>query len=715
MDDAYSVQTTAAETSDTDGLERLMALKDADTFAVADGWGDMKGGADGLFHEDTRILSRLVLTVGLARPSRLSSGVSQDNVYFTCHSTNRPLPPMGGRSAPAGVLHIERRRFVWDRRMFERVRMVNHGIEDILLPLALDFAADFADIFEVRGTPREKRGQVETPSHDGRRVSFAYTGLDGVRRTSCLGFSEPPARLSGLRAEFMFSLPKGKRCDLYLECGPDRCDAPDEARFRVNAVAARVAMRTRRRRGASLRGPRSPRFNEWLDQSRADVALLTTDLPTGPYPYAGLPWFSTPFGRDGIITAWQMLWLDPSLAKGVLTYLAMRQATEVSAFQDAAPGKIMHETRGGEMSALGEVPFGLYYGGVDTTCLFVALAGAYARRTGDFALIRTLWPNLIAAVGWMKSHGDIQGDGLISYQRGADTGLSNQGWKDSEDSIFHTDGRFPKGPVALLEVQGYAYAAWQAMADLAATLGDERQAEWAGQAARVRALVEDRFWMEEDGFYAIALDGDGARCRSIGSNAGHLLFTGLPSPERAKRVTKRLLGAEFRSGWGVRTLGTGQARFNPMSYHNGSVWPHDTAMAAAGMARYGERQAVAMLLGEIYASAAHFHLRLPELFCGFERAPGEPPIAYPVACLPQAWAAGSVFLMLQSTLGVSVDAVSGTVEIDDPVLPAGIDRLNITNLRVGDGVVDLTFQQIGAHTVVIPQRREGPVAVRTVG
>jgi glycogen debranching enzyme len=714
MDDAYTVQTTATEAGEADGLERLMALKDGDTFLVADGWGDLTGGADGLFVDDTRILSQLVLTVGKARPSRLSSGVSQDNVYFTCHSTNRPLPPMGGRSAPAGVLHIERRRFVWDRRMFERVRMVNHGVEDVLLPLTLDFAADFADIFQVRGSLREKRGATDTPAHDGQCVTFGYVGLDDVRRRSRLAFSEPPARLSGSRAEFMFNLPRGGRGDLYIECGPDDCGQPDEARFRIHAVQARLAMRTRRRRGASLRGPRSPRFNDWLDQSRADVALLTTDLPTGPYPYAGVPWFSTPFGRDGIITAWQMLWLDPSLARGVLTYLAGRQASEFSAFQDSAPGKIMHETRGGEMSALGEVPFGLYYGGVDTTPLFVALAGAYARRTGDLALIRTLWPHLIAAVGWMKDHGDVNGDGLISYERGAETGLSNQGWKDSEDSIFHADGRFPKGPVALLEVQGYAYAAWTAMADLAGILGDDRQAEWASRAVRVRAVVEDRFWMEDEGFYAIALDGDGEQCRSIGSNAGHLLFTGLPSAERAKQVTKRLLGAEFRSGWGVRTLATGQARFNPMSYHNGSVWPHDTAMAAAGMARYGEREAVALLLGEIYASATHFHLRLPELFCGFERQTGEPPIAYPVACLPQAWAAGSVFLMLQSALGVHIDALEGVVEIHDPLLPAGIDRLNVTNLQVGDGSVDLAFQQMGRHTVVIPQRRDGPVSVRTV-
>jgi glycogen debranching enzyme len=716
MDDAYTVRVTALDTSgEPDTTEQLQALKSGDSFLVADGWGDLREGADGLFDHDTRILSRLVLRVGQARPSRLSSGVSQDNVFFSCHSTNRPLPPMGGRSAPAGVLDRERRRLLWAPRVLERVRLVNNGIEDVLLPMSIEYAADFADIFEVRGTPRAARGDLRAPTTDGRRVHFAYTGLDGVERSSCVAFSEPPARMTPSRAEFMFSLPRGRSMDLFVECGPDHCEPPSEARWRLYALQARLHMRDKRRRGASLRGPHSPRFNDWLDQSRADVALLTTDLATGPYPYAGTPWFSTPFGRDGIITAWQMLWLDPSLAKGVLTYLAARQATETSAFQDSAPGKIMHETRMGEMSALGEVPFGLYYGGVDTTCLFVALAGAYARRTGDFATIRRLWPNLIAAVGWMRDHGDVQGDGLIAYQRAADTGLSNQGWKDSEDSIFHSDGSFPKGPIALLEVQGYAYAAWQAMADLARVVKDPNADGWAEKAEATRALVEERFWLEDEQFYAIALDGDGKPCRSIASNAGHLLFTGLPSAERAAAVTKRMLSAEFRSGWGIRTLATGQARFNPMSYHNGSVWPHDTAMAAAGMARYGERQAVALLLDEIYAAAARFRLRLPELFCGFERQTGEPPIAYPVACLPQAWAAGSVFLMLQAALGVTIDAVTGAVEIDSPLLPGGVDRLNVTNLRVGDARVDLAFERIGENTVVIPRRREGEVAVRMLG
>ncbi|WP_269516108.1 amylo-alpha-1,6-glucosidase [Brevundimonas subvibrioides] len=711
MDDGYSVQTTAAESAEVGGLDTLQALKDADTFLVADSWGDLKGGADGLFDHDTRILSRFIMTVGLARPSKLSSGVSRDNVFFTAHTTNRPLPPMGGRSAPAGVLHIERRRFVWDRRMFERIRMANHGIEDVLLPLAFDFGADFADIFQVRGTPRETRGTGHAPTNDGRRVTFRYTGLDEVVRASCLAFSEPPARLSTTRAEFMFSLPMGKSLDLYIECGADACSTPDPARWRENAVAARLAMRRRRRRGASLRGPRSPRFNAWLDQSRADIALLTTDLPTGPYPYAGTPWFSTPFGRDGIISAWQMLWLDPSLARGVLTYLAARQATETSAFQDAQPGKIMHETRGGEMSALREVPFGLYYGGVDTTCLFVALAGAYARRTGDLDLIRQLWPNLVAATEWMRDYGDSNGDGLIDYQRAAETGLSNQGWKDSEDSIFHADGRFPRGPVALLEVQGYAFAAWNAMAELGEHLTDGRAKAWHIHAEEVRQRVEERFWMEDQQFYAIALDGDGNPCEAIGSNAGHLLFTGLPTADRASAVSRRLLGAEFRSGWGIRTLARGQPRFNPMSYHNGSVWPHDTSLGVAGMAHYGERDAVAMILGEIYAAASHFNMRLPELFCGFERQAGEGPIAYPVACLPQAWAAGSVFLMLQAALGITIDAFARTITVNAPTLPDGIERLTVSRLQVGEASVDLAFQRLGDQVVVMPRNRVGELRI----
>jgi glycogen debranching enzyme len=466
-------------------------------------------------------------------------------------------------------------------------------------------------------------------------------------------------------------------------------------------------MRARRRRGFRLRsGGRL--FNAWIDKSRSDLALLTTPMQTGPYPYAGIPWFSTAFGRDGIITAWQVLWLEPAMARGVLTYLAANQATEVSAFRDSEPGKIMHETRRGEMAALGEVPFGRYYGGVDTTPLFVALAAAYVNRTGDMEQVEQWWPALQAAAAWIERAADRHPLGFVAYARGADSGLSNQGWKDSHDSVFHADGRFPDGPIALVEVQGYVYAAYRAMAMLTQRRGDaEAAAHWNRRAEAICAAVEEHFWMEEEGFYGIALDGHGELCRVRASNPGHLLFVGLPQPERARRVIDQMLGGGFFTGWGIRTLATGEPRFNPMSYHNGSVWPHDTALTTLGLARYGERDGAARLTSALFETAVQFEMRLPELFCGFPRNAGEPPVAYPVACLPQAWAAGSVFMMLQACLGLAVRGEIGEVEVRNPILPIGIDHILIERLKVGEETIDLTFER-QANRIAVHSNSRGP-------
>lgn len=695
-----------------EGLAQLLSLKSGMAFLVCNNRGDVTGGADGLFVDDTRLLSRFVLSTGGVLPSRLNSGVSRDNVFFVCHATNRPLPPMGGKAAPAGTLHIERRRVMWNNRIFERIRLSNFGAETVLLPLSFEFAADFRDIFEVRGARRERRGELAAPLVNGRWVQFGYRGLDGVVRRSTIHFSAPPGRLSADGARFLWSLDRGESETLFLEVGIDLEDAPCEARYRHAAASARLERRVRRRAGAALRADRGSPFDSWIEQARSDVALLSETLPTGPYPFAGIPWFCTPFGRDGVITAWQMLWLEPGLAEGVLRYLAGRQATETDAFADSQPGKILHETRGGEMCRLREVPFGLYYGGVDTTCLFVALAGAYWRRTGNLALIRDIWPNLLAAAAWMAGPGDSNGDGLIDYARAAETGLANQGWKDSGDSIFHADGRFPAGPVALVEVQGYAFSAWRAMADLAEALNEAGASEWRARAGQVRDLVESRFWMPEEGFYAVALDGAGAPCRAITSNPGHLLFSGLPRADRAASVARRLLGPEFRTGWGLRTLARGQSRFNPMAYHNGSVWPHDTAIAAAGMAAYGEREAAGRLLAELFEAAGHFQMRLPELFCGFDRRPGEPPVAYPVACLPQAWAAGSVFMLLQAVLGVEVDAPGNRLAISDPRLPRGVQSVTLTGLALPGGRADVRFTRAGGGTQAVVAGLPGGVRLQ---
>jgi len=692
--------------------QRLYALKDRDTFLVADSHGDIVGAADGLFHDDTRILSRWELTLGDRAPTLLSGAVSQDNVYFTSHGLNRAIPAPAGPAAPPGVVHLERKRFLWGERLYERIRLTNYSTGPMSLPLVFRFEADFRDMFEVRGARRRARGRLVPPLVGPRRVEFRYEGLDGVARTSVVIFSEPPDSLGETQAEFHISLQTEECRELYVEVGAVEAGWPGRERFRAAAARARFAMRERRRNGARIT-TNGRLFNAWIDKSRSDLALLTTPMQTGPYPYAGIPWFSTAFGRDGIITAWQILWFEPTLAKGVLSYLAAWQAQEASAFRDSEPGKIMHETRRGEMAALGEVPFGRYYGGVDTTPLFVALAGAYAERTGDYAQIDRWWPALERAAGWIAMMADRHPLGLISYARAMDGGLMNQGWKDSGDSIFHADGRFPQGPVALVEVQGYAYAAYRTMAALTARRGDARAAErWSGRAAGLRKVVEDRFWMADEGFYGIALDGANKLCRIVASNPGHLLFTGLPRADRAQKVAERLFSSSFFSGWGLRTLAVDQPRFNPMSYHNGSVWPHDTALAALGISYYGERAGVVKLTSALFEVATQLDMRLPELFCGFPRAAGESPVAYPVACLPQAWAAGAVFMMLQACLGLSIAGETAEVEIRDPTLPVGIDRLSIVDLQVGDGAIDLTFERLGGRVAVHSNSRGPRLRVR---
>ncbi|MEO8187875.1 MAG: amylo-alpha-1,6-glucosidase [Burkholderiaceae bacterium] len=706
---ATQVATTESEAeSITEGTQlRLFVLKMGDTFLVADINGDVTGGADGLFRNDTRVLSNWRLRFADTQPSLLSAAVSHDDVFFTAHLTNHALPPLGNPATPEAVIHIERKRFLWEGTLYERIELVHYGAPALEVPLALEFGADFRDMFEVRGQQRTKRGERLPPHSDATGVELSYRGLDNVVRRCCIGFSETPRSLDEQQAEFFTLLKERTPWTLYVEIGPAPSH-PDRQRFRRAAALAILATRKKLRQGARLCAS-ARMFQSWLDKSRADVALLTTELATGPYPYAGIPWFSTPFGRDAIITALQTLWINPELALGVLSFLARNQAHDTSTFRDAEPGKIMHETRKGEMAAVDELPFGQYYGGVDTTPLFIMLAGAYAERTGDRAAIDRLWPALNGAAHWIERNADGHGSGFVSYARGEDSGLANQGWKDSEDSVFHADGLTPDGPISLIEVQGYAHRAWRVMAEMAEWRGEEEAAHhWSGRAESLRAAVEQHFWLPDLQFYALALDGGGNPCRVRASNAGQLLYTGLPDAERGRAVARQLLTGAFDSGWGLRTLPPEAARFNPMSYHNGSVWPHDSTLCVAGLARYGERDGVVRLTREMFEAANYFGMRLPELFCGFERAPGEAPISYPVACLPQAWAAGSVFMLLQACLGLTIDARRHLLAVERPRLPDSVDRLLIADLEVGPQRVDLGFQRLGARVVAFIERQTGP-------
>lgn len=691
------------------GLLPRFTLKDANTFLLADALGDIQASDDGLFSNDTRILSRFELEVAGRRPSLLGAAVSQDNTLFTSHLTNRPLPALGERSIPQGVIHIERSRLLCDERVCERLKLTNFSDLDARVPLKLRFDADFVDIFEVQGHVRKERGtRLPDVVNDG-SICLSYRGLDGQLRETHIRFSQIPVAATSREAEFIIELPRTSVAELFIEISM-RAEhaAPSRARFESSFQYATNRREAQLKDWVSIDSS-APLFNNWIDRSRSDLALLTTDLDTGPYPYAGIPWFATQFGRDAIITSLQTLWATPQLAAGVLRFLASTQAQEESAFRDSEPGKIMHETRRGEMAALKEVPFGRYYGGVDTTPLFVMLAGAYEKHTGDRSVIDAIWSNLLAATDWIERRLARSATGFLDYARGEDTGLVNQAWKDSHDSIFLADGRFPRGPIAVVEVQGYAYAALKAMARLGVARGETRRSvAWELQAERLREAIEKHFWMPDKEFYAIALSGDGEQCRVLASNAGHLLYCGVPSPDRALAVARMLTSARFASGWGIRTLAAGEVRYNPMAYHNGSIWPHDTALCAAGISKYGGRALAARVLTQIFEAANHFAMRLPELYCGFPRTPGQGPAPYPVACLPQAWASGSVFMLLQATLGLEVDGPGKELHIGSPVLPEGIASLTLRNLRVCDTTIDLEFHRIGEEVVpaVVNQSRD---------
>jgi glycogen debranching enzyme len=696
---------TPQDSSPRRGLLPRFTLKDGDTFLLADALGDIHDREDGLFTDDTRILSRFELSIADRPGSLLGAAVSQDNTTFIAHLTNLPLPTLGERSIPKGVIHIERRRILSGGRLHERLTLTNFSERRAELPIRFVFAADYADIFEVQGHVRPARGQILKPDIVSHGVRLAYRGLDTLVRNTAIEFSHEPLALSCESAEFLIRLERGAVDVVYVEIGPIHdAEQPLQERY-AQARKARTDTAVQLLQTGGYLRTSGRLFNQWIEKSRADLALLTTPLRTGPYPYAGIPWFSTQFGRDAIITALQRLWLEPQLAAGVLRYLASTQATQTSSFRDSEPGKIMHETRRGEMANLREIPFGCYYGGVDTTPLFVMLGGAYAERTGDRVLIDEIWPNLLAATRWIETRIERSATGFLDYARGEESGLANQAWKDSQDSIFHADGRLPRGPLAVVEVQGYAYAAFLAMAQLAATRQEPKASEqWLERAHRLRTAIEERFWIPSLSFYALAIDGDGKPCQVRASNAGHLLYCGVSPPQRGKELCSQLLSDGFCSGWGIRTLLKDEARYNPMSYHNGSIWPHDTAICAAGIARYGGRAAAVKIAGDLFEAANQFSMQLPELFCGFSRDDAQAPVPYPVACLPQAWASGSIFMLLQAILGIRIDGAAKEVHIQRPLLPEGIDSLRVCELPVGDAHIDIEFHRLGAEVGAVPFR-----------
>ncbi|GAA0607989.1 amylo-alpha-1,6-glucosidase [Craurococcus roseus] len=702
---------------------RPRMLKRDDTFAVLDRNGDAMpapGGPEGLYHRDTRHLSRLELRLAGEKPLLLSSAVSDDGAVLTCDLTNPDIAGDGRRpEIEHDQLHLRRSKFLRNSTCYERITVRSYASETLALDVELRFGADFADLFEVRGERRPRRGVQHRPETAADGVTLSYTGLDGKRRGTRLRFDPAPARVSGDRAAFDLTLAPGERRTILVET---RCEAEGVAAEDGPPQPARAAFLralwedSRARRAAMARtasvATSDTGFDEMIGRSVADLAMLTTQTPEGPYPYAGVPWFSTVFGRDALVTAWLVLWLDPAIALGVLRHLAAMQATTTDHAADSEPGKILHEVRNGEMAELGEVPFRRYYGSVDSTPLFVALAGAWLDRTGDAETLRPLWPNIEAALRWIETHGDRDGDGFVEYGRMTEAGLANQGWKDSWDSVMHADGTLAKGPIALCEVQAYAYAAYRAGARIARALGlpHQRADALEKKAETLRERFEAAFWCEDIGTYALALDGAKKPCRVRSSNAGHVLLGGIAAPERAAAVAKQLLSGAFHSGWGIRTLAVTEARYNPMSYHNGSVWPHDNALIGLGLARYGHYAAAARVLEGLAAAAGKLDLRrLPELFCGFPRRGGQGPTAYPVACAPQAWAAAAPIGLLGACLGLSFDPAERIVRLERSVLPNGLDRVMLRGLSIGDARIDLNLRRAADSVAMSVSGRNGDI------
>jgi len=718
-------------------LGSVQVLKHENLFLLTDPFGDIHPDSRGLglYLGDTRILSSEVLRVGGARPVLLR-GSAGGNFRGTIHLTNPSIErnPGSKRGAQDDLasrkLGIARSRLLTGDALEERLEIVNHAEHAETVEVELGLANDSADIFEVRGYPRRVRGDVLPVAVLGSRVTFRYDGLDGRRRATHLAFSDVPAdvRLGAPHGDaqpgwvelcWSFELPPGGRRELsWVVWATGDPASPPADLFpqppRVSADDGTGAYHAWTQGTAKVQTDHEL-FNLTVQRGLNDLRLLVNDGPSEGERYiaAGVPWFATLFGRDAIITALEMVAFRPKLAVETLAVLAARQATEIDDERDAEPGKILHELRTGEMAATGELPFRPYYGSVDATPLWLILLAEAFAWTGDRAMVDGLWPNALAALEWIDRWGDADGDGFVEYRRRTERGLVNQGWKDSHDSMRDRHGRLVEPPIALAEVQGYVYRAKLGLAGLAAMRGEEPLAARLRAAAEtLRVQFEAAFWVPDQGYYAMALDGRKRQTDAIGSNAGQCLWTGIVSPARARLVADRLLSSDLFSGWGIRTYAAHQPGYNPIGYHTGTVWPHDTALIGAGLKRYGFHEEANRLVGSVFEAAQRFpEFRLPELFCGFDRDTSPLPVPYPVACSPQAWAAAAPFLFLQTMLGLQAHAERGELELFRPQLPRFLKRVDIEDLQVGEASVNLLFHGWRGTTSAEVLRKFGDVSV----
>jgi glycogen debranching enzyme len=653
----------------------------------------------GLYYHDCRYLNGYELRLGGVRTDRLASTAAA-GFRATFELTNPDVNTDSGL-----LLEKERIAIHWERtldanrcELHERIELTSYSVERVDVPVTIRLRSQFESLFEVRGAEPKDRGTLHDPCWKGGALEFAYDGADGVHRSLTAIFDPAPLRTRGTTAVFSLSIEPQESATITVRLRVRESRADTAAPKRNSSVEPRQSAAVGQSSddwvaGATRVHSDNAQVNRVLDRSLRDLHVLRTTLHGRQYFAAGVPWYVTLFGRDSIITAIEAMALLPDPAEDTVRLLASYQGTRDDKWRDEEPGKIMHELRVGEMARLNEIPQTPYYGSVDATPLFLILLARHASWTGRLDLFESVRSHVDAALNWIDSSIARGGSGYLAYATTSSKGLANQGWKDSGDSVVNQDGSLAVPPIALVEVQGYVYAAWRGIAELYRRAGDTDTAErLTRNAADLRQRFERDFWVEALDTYAIALQKDNQPAAVISSNPGQALWSGVAAPDRASKVIATLMTDDMFSGWGIRTLSARERRYNPIGYHDGTVWPHDNAIAVAGMCQYGHADAALRIMGGILDAASHFaHDRLPEVFAGFDRRSHGVPVHYPVACHPQAWAAGAVPFMIESILGLRPDAFNRRLHVSHPVLPPRVRELSIERLRVGDATARLDF------------------------
>ncbi len=682
-------------------LTGAIALKEDDLQFISDQAGDVPANNPdglGLYYSDTRFLNRFELFVNGSKPVFLSNAANKHYIAtFQFINPNLRLPD--GQRVKQQTVSIRRSRFVTGRGLYERIGFLNCNRFAVDLEVVLAFDADFRDMFSVRGFKTQSVAGQITIAFGGENLIFQYRGRDGLRRRTEVMFSRKPEAISSHEVRFQFHVEPQQFETIVVRVQPTIGRKAVRLSADFDQQLERLASSYKRWDDSSTRiSTNNEMFDrEVLRASRYDIRALLEQTPEGSVPDAGVPWYAVPFGRDAIITALQTLMYNPSIAEGTLRFLAAHQGAKIDPYTEEEPGKIMHELRRGELANLCEVPHTPYFGTVDATPLFLVLFVETMKWLQSASLFDDILPAALRALEWIDSCGDLDGDGYLEYISHRPGGVANQGWKDSVDAVQHEDGVNAPPPIALVEVQGYVYAAKLGMSRLLRRRGQCDLADRLECEARsLKERFNRDFWMEDIGFYALALDRDKRQVRAVCSNAGHSLWSGICDDTKSEAVAARLLAPDMFSGWGIRTLSSDSPNYNPMSYHNGSVWPHDTAMIALGLRRYGHaKAAVDVVTGLIEAGFRFSDSRLPELFCGFSRDQrfNSRPTAYVVSCSPQAWAAGCIFMLLQIVLDLDPDLPNRSLK-SDPLLPPLFHHLTLQNMRIGKARIDLVVEGV---------------------